>query len=151
MAPQGENSDREDIEIEVKPKYSTDEEKRASRDSISKTFDSLKKNANVDSILNYAKNNTLDTIAYVLIFVGILWSIFQGFYGDLLVGLVAGFYFSKEIVNHVKNYNEFVQQQGLARSIICAATMFVLFISNPGVFIGAAIMAGIKMILRTDR
>lgn len=118
--------------------------------SLSETLESFKRNANLDTFLAYARSNVQDTIAYAVLVLGILLSIFQGFLGDLLVGLVTGFYFSRELLHFVRSYELFFQKYGLARSIVFLGLMFVLFISAPGIFIGAAIVTAAKVLLRLD-
>jgi hypothetical protein len=129
-----------------KEKSSSEGKKKGS----SNAFENLKKNEKIDHIIKYAQSNTQDTIAFALLLLGILWSLFHGFYGGVLVGLVAGFYFSREILELIKSYNDFVKEQGTPRTLILGGTLLALFIAAPGFFVGLAIMVGLKIMLRTD-
>lgn len=89
---------------------------------------------------NYFQPSTKDMIAYVLLVLGIILLFFQHLYGGALIGIVAGVYFSKEIINILKNANTYVEEQGLARSLIIAGLLLAFFVSAPAIFIGAAVV-----------
>lgn len=114
------------------------------------TIENIKKNKNVNEIINYAQNNTQDTIAYVLLLFGVIWMFFQGFYGGVLVGLIVGFYFFKELIQFVRGLNHYIEEQGLAKSIILGGGLFALFVMAPGIFVGTAIMVGLKFMLKAE-
>lgn len=102
----------------------------------------------MDNIVSYAKKNTKDTIAYVLIILGIVFALFGGgFYGGVLVGLVAGFYYGPEIIAQVKGVNSTIHRVGIPRALVLGGTILAFFIFAPGIFIGAAISAAITMLL----
>lgn len=150
MTMNPEDPDQKEPEIEIKPTPSESKKKDEGKAKFSETIENLKKSENIDNLIQYAQNNVQDTIAYALMAIGIIWTFFHGFYGGILIGLVAGFYFSKEIVKLIKNYNDFIEEQGTARSLIAGGTALALFIAAPGIFIGAAIMIGLKVMLRAD-
>lgn len=103
---------------------------------------------NLDHLIEFAQNNVKDTVAFVVMVVGIFWMFVNSFWGGIIVGLVAGFYFSREIVYVVKSFNEFIEAQGIARTAILAGTALALFIAAPGILIGAAAMAGLKVLMK---
>ncbi len=82
--------------------------------------------------------------------IGIVWLFFNAFYGGLLVGLVAGFYFTQEILQVISSFDHIFEEYGLAKNLIFAGTALALFILAPGVFIGCAIMVGIKYLLKSQ-
>lgn len=125
-------------------------EKKVENNNFSETIENLKKNKNIDSLLTYAKNNTQDTVAFILMIIGILWMLGQPFNGGILVGLVVGFYFSKELISFVKGYNTFIEEQGYAKAIILGAGALSLFVMAPGIFIGVAVMTALKFLLKAD-
>lgn len=133
---------------ETKNKFS--ENQPDSKNKISESFESFKNSDKVDTLINYAKTHTPDTIAYILLVIGIVWLFFNSFYGGLLVGLVAGFYFSQEILRIISSLDQIVEEHGLAKNLIFAGTALALFILAPGIFIGAAIMVGIKYLLKSQ-
>lgn len=102
---------------------------------------------NFDDMFSYAKSNTRDLIAYVLMILGILLLFFQPLYGGLLIGLVAGAYFSKEILEILRNYEKVIDQEGLVRSLILAGTLLAFFISAPAIFVGMAVVIGLRFFI----
>lgn len=120
------------------------------KNKLKETFENLKKNENVENLVGYAQTHTKDTIAYILLILGILWTFFSSLYGGILIGLVVGFYFSKEISFLLKSYTEFVERIGTSRSLILGGAAIAFFIAAPGIFIGMAIMVGLKIALRAD-
>ncbi len=117
---------------------------------FSETIENLKKNKNVDSVLEYARNNTKDTIAFILLIVGILWMLGQPFNGGVLIGLVVGFYFSRELIGYVRDFNSYLEEQGLAKTVILGGGALALFFLAPGIFIGVAVMAALKYLLKSE-
>lgn len=114
------------------------------KNKLNETLDSLKTNANVENIVDFAKSNTQDTIAYILLLIGFILLFFIPFQGSLLLGLIFGYYFSKEIVAFYPTAKVFVEREGFVRSIILGAVGIALFINAPGLFIGAAVMIALK-------
>lgn len=103
---------------------------------------------NNGDLLDYFKKHTRETIAYILLVVGILLLFYEPVYGGLLVGIVAGIYFGDEIVNYIKNWNSSVNTHQhyveVARHLITAGLAIAFFISAPAIFLGAALSIGIK-------
>lgn len=97
-----------------------------------------------EGFVDFFKSNTKDTIAYLLLIIGLVFLFFQPFFGGILIGLVAGLYFGKEINSLIQNGNEFVEEQGMVRSIVLGVTLLALFISAPGIFIGAALSIALR-------
>lgn len=97
-----------------------------------------------DDLISYAKANTKDTIAFVLVIIGIVMLFFDTFWGGLLVGAVAGIYFGAEILKFIRNFNEIFEEQGQARGFIGGAVLFAILISVPTLFLGAAITLAIR-------
>ncbi|CCB91643.1 putative membrane protein [Waddlia chondrophila 2032/99] len=140
-------SDKKEHEEEIIVEKETKEE---SGKKFSETIENLKKNKNIESILEYARNNTKDTVAFVLLIIGILWMLGQPFNGGILVGLVVGFYFSKEFISYVKDFNSHLEEQGLAKTVILGGGALALFFLAPGIFIGVAVMAALKYLLKSE-
>lgn len=114
------------------------------KDKLNETFNSLKKNENIDAMYQYAQENTRDTIAYIVLIIGILLIFFKPFWGGLLVGIVVGIYFYNEILAIVQDLNGFIEAQGMVRSLILGGIAIAFFISAPMIFIGAALAVGVK-------
>lgn len=103
----------------------------------------------LESLYTYSKSNARDLIAYVMLVFGIIMLFFLPLYGQLLIGIVFGLYFSKEITYYCKNYEACIEQEGIVRSIVIGATLLAFFISAPAIFIGAAIIVGLKYFILT--
>ncbi len=126
------------------PKKPEAKKEESVKQKITETLDSLKKNDKIDTLYNYAQGNTRDTIAYVLLILGIILLFFTPFWGGILVGLVLGLYFYDELISVVKDVNGLIDDQGMVRSLVLGASVLAFFIAAPGIFFGAAIAVGIK-------
>lgn len=105
-----------------------------------------------DDLLSYARGNPRDTIAYVLLIIGIIL-LFSGgynFWGGVLIGLVVGFYFGQDILDLFKNSNYLAERLGYVKLLVLAAVALAFFIDAPGIFIGTAIALGIKQLAYPD-
>ncbi len=118
------------------------------KSKIGETLDSLKKNQKVESLVSYAKTNTVDTIAYILAILGIVLILFNSFYGAVIIGLVAGYYYSAELVAVAKNVNQTIHEMGIPKSLILGSVLVALFILAPGLFIGAAVAAALTHVIK---
>jgi hypothetical protein len=99
----------------------------------------------LEGFFSYAKSNTKDTIAYIVLIIGIILLFFQPlFYGQFLIGLVFGLYYVDDIRKIFKDGNTFIEEQGMVRSIVLGVTAIALFISAPGIFLGAALAIILK-------
>lgn len=132
------------------PPLKNSDSKDGFKDKFKRSLDQLRSNEKLDNIVSYATANTRDTISYVLLIIGIVLLFFHPFYGGLLIGLIAGFYFSSEILAVIRNFNDFVDEQGIVKSLIGAGLLLGLLISNPAIFIGIALAVAIRQILFPD-
>lgn len=98
----------------------------------------------LSGLFDYAKGNTKDVIAYILLITGVILLFFERFAGELLIGVVLGLYYSTEIQTLFRNFNEFIEDQGIVRGIVLGVTTIALFISAPGIFIGAFLAVVVK-------
>lgn len=131
-------------------KKDSTKDKGSSKNKLSETFKSLKKNENIEGLMSYAKTHTQDSIAFILLGLGIIWIFFNPFYGGILVGLVAGYYFAPEVLKIINTFDRFLNKEGAPKNLILAGTLLALFILAPGVFIGAAIIIGVKYLLKSE-
>lgn len=99
-------------------------------------------------LLNYFKTHSRETIAYVLLVLGLLLLFSEPVYGGLIVGIVAGIYFGDEIIDYIKNWKTNINSRDnypeVARHLILGGLAIAFFISAPAIFLGAAISLGIK-------
>jgi len=126
---------------------SQEPKKESVKEKLSSTLESLKKNENLENLYGYATNNTRDTLAYVLMIIGIVLMLFHRFYGGALIGLLGGFYFAPELVYLVQNMSKIIDMHGMVRSLIAGGVFVGLFISAPAIFIGMAIAVALKQII----
>ena len=122
------------------------------KEKFSDTLDSLKKNEKIEDLFSYAKSNTRDTITYVLMILGILMIFFEPFYGGGLIGIIAGIYFSKEIMEPLRDLEAFIDDQGMVRSLILGGVLLGFFlIGGYPIFIGAAVAIGLKQVIAPEK
>ena len=87
-------------------------------------------------------------IAYVLLALGLALILFANILlGGLLIGMVAGYYFSNEMSYFVRNLGQLIGGQDQLRYTILAALTLGLFLEAPGIFIGAIIVALFKQLI----
>jgi hypothetical protein len=106
-----------------------------------------KESASYDAILDYIKGNTKDSIAYVLMVIGLLLMLFGSYYGSFLIGLIFSLYFVNEIAFAVTHAKEFIEEYGLVKSLVLAGTLLGIFFKVPFLFVGIAIVIGIRVFL----
>lgn len=106
-----------------------------------------KEPASYDAILDYIKGNTKDSIAYVLMVIGLLLMLFGSYYGSFLIGLIFSLYFVNEIAFAITHAKEFIEEYGLVKSLVLAGTLLGIFFKVPFLFIGIAIVIGIRIFL----
>lgn len=100
----------------------------------------------------YAKQNKEAVTTYVLLVIGILLLIFDAFLlGSLIIGLIAGYHFSHEIVFYLRNLTQIFAGQEQVRYIVLTAVVVALFIAIPGIFIGALVAAVFKQVILGNR
>jgi hypothetical protein len=118
------------------------------KSKFTEKLSSMNKDQKIENLITYAKNNTQDTIAYILMLFGIIWIFINSFYGGILVGLVTGWYYGTDIVAYVKNANQMIDELGVPRALVLGLTLVAFFVLAPGIFIGAAITSAIKQVLK---
>jgi hypothetical protein len=136
---------------EEKKENETKVEENSVKDKFNETLENIKKSEKIEDIYNYAKSNTADTIAYVAMILGILILFFEPFYGGIIIGVVTGLYFSKEIMRPVRNLEGFIEELGMVRSLIFGGLILAFFIKAPMIFIGAAVAVIFKQLVMPDK
>lgn len=105
------------------------------------------KNEKIEEFYNSVTSSTRDIIGYVILIFGIILLFFRPIYGQLLIGVVIGVYFSKEILKIFNNYDLIVAREGYVRSLILGGVALAFFIIAPAVFIGAALTIALKIFI----
>lgn len=129
------------------PQPEKPKEKTGFTEKFKSSLDKFRTNEQMEHLVGYATSNTRDTVSYVLLIIGIVLLFFYPFYGGILVGLIAGFYYSSEVLALFQSFNEFLDDQGIVKSLILGGLFLALFISAPAIFIGIAIAVAIRQIL----
>lgn len=103
-----------------------------------------------DDLLSMARANAKDTIAYILMVIGIILTLFHSFWGGFIVGIVLGYFYKAEIVDAVVNYHRIIDQEGLVKSVILGGALLALFIGSFSLFIGVAIIVALYYVIGQD-
>lgn len=109
-----------------------------------KKEDKNKFEGKIEDICDFAKQNKWDTAAHVVLVLGLILMFFIPLFGELLVGFIAGLYFSREIMHVVENRKQCIYEAGTVKSLVFLGVLLAFLIAAPGIFIGAAIVAAIK-------
>lgn len=142
--PSSDPNEPEKPEMKKKPEIVTFRTSRETKKASESSF---------DAFMDYLRDNTKDSIAYVVMVVGILLMLFEPYvpYGSLAVGIIFSLYFGNEISFIVTNIKDFVEEYGLVKSLVLGGTLLALFIKVPFFFIGVAAVIAIKLCVWTDQ
>jgi len=99
----------------------------------------------LNKIYDWAGSNKEQTICYVLLAIGFLvFLLLDMFVGGLILGVLAGYYFSTEIMDYFRSLSQIGGGPQQLSTIILTVVIICLIIAAPGIFIGAAIAAAFK-------
>jgi hypothetical protein len=100
----------------------------------------------------YMASHREQTITYILLILGLILLLFaNSLLGGLILGMVAGYYFSADIISYLRHFGQIAGNQGHLRYAVLAAVLLGLFIAAPGIFIGAIIVATFKQVMAGPR
>jgi len=97
-----------------------------------------------ENFFQFLMNNKWDAFAYVILFIGLLLSIFEPFVGGLIVGAILGLYFSRQTKESIIKLKEYLVVEGIFRGFVLVAAAIALFIASPGLCIGVCFGAFVK-------
>ncbi len=124
----------------------------AHEEKTRETFGTKGDSKKIDELYHYASSNKEQTITYILLIFGLLFMLFfNNLLGGLMIGMVAGYYFSSEIIYYIRNIGQTIGGQDQLRYVVLTVLLLGLFIAAPGIFIGAAIVAAFKQIFLGPR
>lgn len=89
-----------------------------------------------EGFVQFLLHNKLDAVAYLVLFCGLLLSLFHLFFGGIIVGIILGLYFSKEMQTRLMQFKDFLAHEGVFHGFVVIAAMIALFIASPGLIIG---------------
>lgn len=128
------------------------ENQKAQRERLKDKSRDYRETKKIDELYSYATSNKEQTIAYILLALGlILLLIFNSLFGGLLIGMVAGYYFAPEIIHYIRNFGQIMGGEDHLRYVILTALLIGFFITSPGIFIGAIIVAIFKQVIQGPR
>jgi hypothetical protein len=97
-----------------------------------------------ESFFQFLMNNKWDAFAYLVLFVGLILSIFERLIGGLIVGVILGLYFSQATKTALHGFKEYLTNEGIFRGFILVIGVIALFIASPGLCIGTLFGAFIR-------
>jgi len=100
-----------------------------------------------ETFMEMVNSNKLESLAYLALIVGILLSLFSEFWGGAIVGIILGLYYAQPLFMITKTLADKIQEEGVFKSFVAVATLLILLISVPGLFIATAIGAGVRIYL----
>jgi len=103
------------------------------------------------SLVDLFKANIFDTLAYVILTVSLILSFFHPFLGGAIVGTIIGLYFSPHFFRLLKEFKEFLLQEGIFRGFIIIAAIAALLISATGLSIGLLFGIFVRPIFGTNQ
>jgi hypothetical protein len=97
-------------------------------------------------IFNQIKDHIPDTVAYIILFLSLLYCFVDPFMGGLPVGGILGVYFAQEIITQSQKFKEFIYTNGIFKGFTIIAAVAAFLITAPGIFIGLVVGSGVKFI-----
>ncbi len=98
---------------------------------------------------HYFGSNQQMIVTTILLVIGLILVLFSNaLLGQLIIGLVVGYFFSQEIIYFMQNLAPLLGSHDRLRYIVLAALALALFVGSPGVIIGAILVAAIKEVLK---
>ena len=92
-----------------------------------------------EGFFEFVKHHKWDSVAYILIFVGLITSIFHPIVGGFVVGLILGIYYSDQVKLRFDWFKEFIDEYGIFRGFIVVAAILALLITTFGLCVGTLI------------
>ena len=77
-----------------------------------------------------------DSVAYVILFLGLLLSVWKPFFGGIIVGTILGLYLATQLQQQLESFTEHVVAEGIFSGFVMIATLLAIFIASPGLVIG---------------
>lgn len=97
--------------------------------------------------LEFIMMHKWDTAAYIVLFIGLITSIFYQVTGGFIVGIILGIYFSDAIQMRFSFCKEYIEREGVFRGFILIAGLLALLISSFGLVVGTAMGVFIRPFL----
>lgn len=108
------------------------------------------KDFRVENMTEYAGEHQREMISYAILAFGIVLLFVFPLLGEALIGTIFAIYFTAEIWSVIFDYDEYIQELGMTRSLILAGVLAAFFIQAPGIFIGAILTLIVKYFIVTE-
>jgi len=93
------------------------------------------------------KNHKWDSLAYLVIFIGLIITIFHQIVGGFIVGIILGLYYSEQVKIRFDWIKEFLEENGIFRCFIVIAAFLALLITTFGLCIGTLVGVYLRPLL----
>ena len=123
------------------------EQNSSFQDKAKETLKEFKNSEGVESLIDFAKNNTRDTIALVILLTGIIMLFINPLWGGSLIGIVGGIYFADQILLWIADYRKMVEAGLLVKPLLFGGILLGILIEAPMIVIGAAAAIAIRYLL----
>lgn len=132
-------------EPEAEKQESSEADPKETSGSVGDVVNTIEHSAQeaVETVYKYAKNVKLESVAYVILAVGLVLIPFYPLWGGALIGLIFGAHYSDTIVEAIKRFRSYFEAQSRAKSISLGGVVLALLITLPTLFLGAAAAIGI--------
>jgi hypothetical protein len=88
-----------------------------------------------------------DSVAYIILLIGLLLSVYRPFVGGVIVGTILGLYFAKQLQQQYESFVEHVVNEGIFSGLVMIATLLAIFIASPGLVIGGVFGTFLRLYL----
>lgn len=99
---------------------------------------------NFEQFIDYSRAHPREVAAYALLILGIFFLFFLPILGQALIGIVVAIFFSHELLDLLINYNKYINNWGVAHSVVLVGAAIAFFIQAPVIFIAAGFTLGLK-------
>jgi hypothetical protein len=101
----------------------------------------------VEKVYKLATNVRRDTIAYIIMAVGLVILPWLPLWGGAIVGIVFGVYFSEEMLKRIKSFRHYLEKEGQAKTIVIGGAILALLLVIPTLVLGAIAAVGIVSLI----
>lgn len=92
-----------------------------------------------EGFFDFVQNHKWDSLAYLLLFIGLITSFFNPTTGGLFVGVILGVYFSEVIKSKFQVFQELIEKEGIFHAFVIIAALLALLITTFGLCVGTLI------------
>jgi hypothetical protein len=98
-------------------------------------------------VKDQAQSMSSSTIIYILLATGLILLLAWPFIGGAIIGLVAGYLFSNEIINRAKTIKDAIEHEEVTRGVVLGVVLVAFLLVAPGIVLGATVSTIIKRLV----